>query len=543
MDPSPRRLSGRDALPLRRRLLQWFVPRGERRWLRRVRWGRLAGVSVGGMAAAYVALAMFGFWFVHHHRGLSSVGFADIALPWRWNHYRVARGNQHVETARRLAGEGNYREALMFVRAGLAKSPGNRDGRLLLAELMVAGRGPKFARQTLVDGLAFHATDPLYLNAVLGFLLEQQEDAEVVSLAERHLRESAADSDPARVLAMGAATASYFRGNYDQAEDFLRRVPRLAQSREGRLLGAKMEIDRGYRELGLWQLRQLAAEMPGDVEVHRELMHQLREHGLADEARRAGIAFQLAHPSLPGPRIELLRAYLKQGDMARFAREADAVLADFGADRDALLALAELGANAGDVALVRRVATHAAERGLPLEPYRGLEIEAAINSGDYRGALESLRLVSAGNLERDERYLALFDSLQAIAHTGLGDMANARPCVLQFLSRRNLRADNLVTVANRLAALSGNDLARQTLLRAIEIDPLNQAALARLIEFDLILNRVDDLPGHVQQFVQMRRPSREILRVVQHKLGSDLFLFSREAPAALERMDAVTARR
>jgi len=32
----------------------------------------------------------------------------------------------------------------------------------------------------------------------------------------------------------------------------------------------------------------------------------------------------------------------------------------------------------------------------------------------------------------------------------------------------------------------------------------------------------------------MRRPSPDIMRVAQHKLGSDLFLFSAERPAALD---------
>ena len=44
------------------------------------------------------------------------------------------------------------------------------------------------------------------------------------------------DGSVARLLALGAATASFFRGNFDQAEDFLGTVPKLAESRDGRLL-------------------------------------------------------------------------------------------------------------------------------------------------------------------------------------------------------------------------------------------------------------------------------------------------------------------
>src|SRR5687767_11997907 len=124
-------------------------------------------------------------------------------------------------------------------------------------------------RRTLLEGLPYHGADPVYLQRLLTFLLEQQEDDHVVNLARARLARLPADCDAARLLALAAATASYFRGNYDQAEDFLRGVPRLAESRDGRLLVAKIEKERGYHELALLQMRQLAAEIPLDVEIHR----------------------------------------------------------------------------------------------------------------------------------------------------------------------------------------------------------------------------------------------------------------------------------
>ena len=500
----------------------------------RLHWGRAAAVCGAAALSAYIVLALAAFVFVRYQRKLESVRFVDVAFPWRWGNYRVARGDQHLANARRFVEQGKYPEALMFARTGVAQSPGNRDGRLLLVDLFLGIGRPPFARQTLLEGLTFHGGDALYLKRVLTFWLQQQEDGEVVALAEKQLAHVPAESDAARVLALGAATAGYFRGNYDRAEDFLRRVPRLAESRDGRLLLAKIENERGYRELALVQLRHLAAEQPRDAEVHRELVQQLRQWGLRDEARRASLSFQIAHPALPGPRIELLQAYRDDGDVGRVGHEVEALLKDFGSNQGALLALADFGANAGDVSLVRRVATQAGSRHLPTEPYAFLAVEAAIVAADYKGAIEAVRSAVAERSDWGDRYRSLFDSLQAIALTGLGDTSNARPLLLQFLSQRNLRAENLLAVANRLAALDANELARQTLVRAIEVDSLNQAALARLIEFDLILNRIDDLPAHVQRFVQMRRPSPEILRVVQHRLGSDLFLFSRDAGSALE---------
>lgn len=89
-------------------------------------------------------------------------------------------------------------------------------------------------------------------------------------------------------------------------------------------------------------------------------------------------------------------------------------------------------------------------------------------------------------------------------------------------------------MANRFAALGGSGRAWQILARASELDPRNQTALTRLIELQALeLGRLAELASHLRHFVKMRRPSRDILRVVRYKLGSDLWLFSPETPGTL----------
>ncbi len=512
----------------------WFFRRGERHWVWRARWERLAGLGLAVALAGYVGLATGAFVFVRAVRGVEAARFVDVALPWRWEHYRVARGDQQLAEAKRFVEAGKYLEALLFARTGVSLSPANRDGRLLLVDLLGAARRPEVARATLVEGLRHHAHDPVYLKPTLTFLLRQQEDSHVVALARRHLPELAPTDEAARLLALAAATACYFRGNYDQAEDFLRQLPHLPESRDGRLLALKIERDRGYADLALVRLRQFAEQWPQDAEVNRELVTVLRAQGLVDEARRANLAFQIAHPLLAGPRIELLTAYREAGEAARVQREVEALLGDFGADEGALLALADFAANAGDVSLVHLIEGHAELRHLATAPYAFLAVEASLVARDYRGALDAIRRSLADGSDRGQRYRALFDSLQAIAHIGLGDPTAARASLESFLTQPSLRVENLLAVANRLAALGANEQAWQTLARAVQVDPLNQAALTRVIEFDLELGRMEELAGHVRQFVKVRRPSPHILRVVQHRLGSDLYMFSAETVGTLE---------
>ena len=128
--------------------------------------------------------------------------------------------------------------------------------------------------------------------------------------------------------------------------------------------------------------------------------------------------------------------------------------------------------------------------------------------------------------------MALLSSLQSIAHYGLGNIDAAHLFLTYFLNQPNLRAKNLLAIANRLTAIDASEEARPTLLRAIAVDPPNQAAVSRLVELDL--NHIDELPAHLRRLLTMRKPSPHILRVAQHKLGSDLFLFSAERPAVLE---------
>jgi Flp pilus assembly protein TadD len=407
--------------------------------------------------------------------------------------------------------------------------------------MLLAARRPDAVRQTLLDGLHYHAADPVYLKPVLTYLLRRQEDAHVVALARRHLSTAAPGGEQARLLALGAATATYFRGNYDQAEDFLRAVPGLATARDGRLLAAKIEWDRGYRELALLEFRALAAALPHDAEVHRELVAHLRQLGRADEARRSSVAFQIAHPQWPGPRITLLTAYRESGDIARVQSEAAALLRDFAGDEGALLALADFAAGAGDVDLVRRLARHAQERGLAPEAFAMLTVETLIVAKDCAAALGAVQGYRAAYPEWEKRHSGLFDSLQAAALLGLREESAAGVYLDKFLGKPNLRADNLLAVANRFTELGAAEHARKALIRAVEVDPLNQAALTRLVEMDVASGAGEDLAAHVQRLVRLRRPSPDILRVAAHKLGSDFFLFTPACQPALAAVQAALA--
>src|SRR6185369_9431043 len=100
-------------------------------------------------------------------------------------------------------------------------------------------------------------------------------DSVIIGIARKHLTRQPTATEHDRLYSVAAATAAYFRGSYDLAEDFLRAQPQLEASRDGRLLTAKMEWERGYHALALLRLRELAAAFPNDAEIHAELASHL----------------------------------------------------------------------------------------------------------------------------------------------------------------------------------------------------------------------------------------------------------------------------
>jgi thioredoxin-like negative regulator of GroEL len=425
----------------------------------------------------------------------------------------------------------------MLLRAGLDRAPDHREGRLLLAELLHAAKRADAADEVLTAGLAYHREDSRYLAAVFQFLLSQQKDDRVVELARDLLISGSLREDIVGLAALAGATASFHRGRYDQAEELLRSAPDRVASPERELLATKIDWERGHRDLALINLRRLADTRPTDAAVQQELADRLRQNGATDEARRHVLAFQLAAPQQPGPRIALLHAYQDAGDRSRVELEIGALLRDFASDPAALVQLGDFAAKRGVPELAAQLLEHTRTRGLAWEPHALLHVESLLTAKAYAQALDTLRAIRRDRPELALRHESLLESLQAVALLGSGDLPAARLAITHALSQANTRAEHLLAVANRFVDLGAGEDACRILVQASNRDPLNQAVLARLIELQLELNRVDELPVSLLRFVRLRKPSPDILRVARHKLGSDLFLFSQTRGEALDAIE------
>lgn len=524
-----------------RRYAPLLIRRRGNGWQVHIYWKRFSLLLLASGLCAWVGLASAAYFFVKYNRGFTAVRFSDmLLLPGRWQAYEVSRGDFLIAKAQADFKQQKMREAFDGLRQGLSKSPGNKEGRLLLAQFYAHWKRPDLSRTTLLDGFSHHKTDSDYLKTLFAFLLKQQDDRQVMQFYQQLLGTDPAVTPRNQLVALAAATSCYYRGNYDQAESILGRY-QVESSRDGRVLLARINWDRGAQDLALTQLRELASKRPEDAEIYTLTITYLREVGRDEEARRESFLRTLANPRNARARIDLLYAYQKDENPVALRTSVEEVYRDLVNDPEALLALADFAANTGNVPLARRIYDHTKAHNLNWDGAALMTVEACIVAKNHQGALELVRELLKENAAWGKRFYAVFNGLQAIAHYGMGDTEAGQLFINNFLKQNNVRAENLIAVANRLLTVGAKTPARKVLEQAVETDPLNQAALTRLVQMDLDLNNIAPLTANVRKLLLMRKPSQIVLRAVYTKLGSDLFLFSPDRTSLLEELRASQA--
>lgn len=512
----------------------------------RIAWRQALLTLLALIVLGWLGLAGAAYLFVKYRRDFSDVRFVHMLLyPAKQEEYRVARGDFLINEAKEQIKEQKLREAYYNLRVGVSQSPRNRDGRMLLAQFFVAFGKPYLAQDVLVEGLEFNRDDREYLQTLFSFLLQRQADNELIAMTDELLKDVAADQAPderLRLIAMARATAQFFRGNYDAAEDTLRRY-RLQEAPDGQILGLRIEWERGEREIALNRLQSLTEQIPENEQVYGQYAAYLRETGRDDELRRLCLLRQISYPDRPRPRIDLLYVYDKAKDETAVQSGIEELFRDFPKNGEVMLALADFAANSGRPALALRIYDYCKDNGLPWEGPALMTVEAHVVARQYHEALETCRQMIKDNPEWGKRFYSVFNGLQAIANYGLGDTEAAQLFLNNFLNQAGVRADNLVAVSNRLMTVGAKDQARQVLAQAVKADPLNQTALVSLIKLDLEIGQADTLATSLRTLLTMRKPPRELLETAHTKLASDRYLFAPGRSTLLDELRATITSR
>ncbi|MDP2136904.1 MAG: hypothetical protein Q8J74_03540 [Candidatus Didemnitutus sp.] len=490
-----------------------------------LRWKPITGVLIALLTLAWIASSVALWGYLRSIKGVRQAVWVDIVLPFRWENLRQSIGEHHLEEASSAVALLEFDRALHLYRVGVARSPRNTGGRLGLARLYVVYRRPDLAHRVISDNLINLSQDLDYLKASLQFLLEFQYDAELALACEQLLARPRFVHR--QLVGFYAATIAYFRGNLDRAQSLVL-VHRLEQTPEGALLQARIDVERGYAELALLRLDDLVQRGTASEEAFNLIGQIRRDLGQTRQIVLNATLRLSTNPLSHAPRVDFLYLYHQLRDSEALERGIQSYLDQFGQDQGALLALGDFAANTGRPELVNRIARVFHQNDWPVEAPALMAAEATIVAGRYAEGLDLIRAYTTANPKGAERFAAVFDSLQAVAHTGLNRPDDARLYLEHLLIQPNLRAENLHTLATRLITLGHPNHARTLLSRAVALDRLNQSALTSLVRLEAHYHHFDTLPGHVRQLMAMRQPSRTVLEFAYREFGRDFNLLHPE---------------
>lgn len=479
-------------------------------------WHRIAGwlgaIALGLWLSAAAAVAGFAW-----QRGVADVAYLDLVWPGGWPRYRAALGTHHWQAAQLAHAERRTRDVFPSLHAALRHSPANIEARRLLAIYYIRAGYPQFASDCLALGLPDASRDLDYLKLLFGLLDEQQNDARVLALCATLLPLRPTNDLIDCYVAMQNAAAHYHRGRYDQAESVVADWG-LERSVEGQLLLARCDWERGLQQVAIERLENEQPRFPGRDELPRELLRFKRELGGTDDWRRESLLRVLALPDGPGPRVDWLASLRATRDTA-WSPETERFLTDFSTDAAALALLAWHAADVGDPALALRARTAAQAAGCSPNAFVLAHVQAAINVGDPAQALALAAESGAINTEGNPHFAPALAGLRALALYAAGDQERGEIELAAFADHNGTRAADGVWLARELRRLGADQPARRLLTAAVSLDPLNQAALGELIRVTADLGRFDELTIHVPRLLDMRKPSRELLREVAFKLS------------------------
>ncbi|MFU8847392.1 MAG: tetratricopeptide repeat protein [Opitutales bacterium] len=511
----------------------------------RFRWGRLFVTFLLTAVAGWFSLGGALYFYFKYTKEFEDVSYTKMLtlFPFGLDEHRREMGDYHIDKGLDQIAEGKYRDGFRLLRLGIARSPGNLQGRMVLAEFYeIAIKRADIAAQQLIEGLEQGGLEDLdYLKQTLRVLLRHQLDEEIQAIADQQLPEEPELTDRNRVLAFGAANANYLRGNFDRAENYLIGYG-LIDSLEGLLLSSQISWGRGDKVAAITKMEASLGKFPNSEPLLLQLSRYHRELENLDDARRYAILRNVSAPLSAAPRLELLYIYNKAGDEESEQRETQRMLKQFRDDENALQALGNFAAETGNINLARRTYEEALENEFAIDSFALLLIEAHLSSKDFKGALYFAEELLKEQPDWLSDRWATFNSLRAVASYGVDQPDLGEIYLQDFLNGKNTQSETFLAVARYFSTINRVPQARRILLEAYQRNPSNQRILSELIRTELRLGYTENLNRLLPRLLQMRRPQEELLVEAYRKLGSDRFIFTPNREGLLLELSAMLRR-
>ncbi|MCD8483775.1 MAG: hypothetical protein LR015_14655 [Verrucomicrobia bacterium] len=506
----------------------------------RLLWGRISILLIVLFSGAWMAKSVGLYFFFKNVRNFEDVTFVSmLGYPFNRGEVRRNQGDYQVDQAFIAVEEGDFRRAMSLAQQGVARSPGNQRGRMLLIDIY-AGWQPQLALQLLESGFQYFEGDIDYLRRYAQMLLFMREDEQLLDLAARVLPSEPVINDYNKLLAMAAMRAAVNIGDYERAH-LLFNAYKLDDTAEGVILAADLLSRLGRRSEGITLLEQFAMRFQtSDIDsVLASLASHYREQGMFQQAVDIGLTRSLRRPLDWQPRLDLLVTYQKMEAKDRITRELESLSNQFRRDERAMTAIGQMATDLGDVEAARRIYEIALENNFSTAVFGLLFIEAHITSHRFAEAIAFFDELTRENPTWIREFEAVFNSMRALAYHGIGNRELGDFYVRETLQSRRINPITMLSVGQRFVRMGMPEQGRLLMMEAFRREPANEQLLARIIEVNLDLGESRTMTDDVETLLGLRRTSYDLLRRLLTELGSDRFIFTEQREQLVDRLQNV----
>ncbi len=461
---------------------------------------------------------------------------------YTFNHSRLRAqvGDYHIDKAYSSIEKGDIREGWYYAQVGVARSPGNIRGRLLLADLYVLSRQPDKAAEIYLKGIPYAENDLNYVRDVVTFLLKHSYDLKLTNLAERMLPANPADAeDIDKMVALAGARANLMLGDINETSKLINLFG-LDEAVEGRILRAEIIEKSGHIDAARKYLEKELYRISGQdtAPLYVKLIEICKQLGDRSGALRYASLYTVAYPMKFKPRLYLIDQLSEANEHEKRTTIIEQTINSFKHEPESLLSLASYAAEEGDLPLCRKVYDTAIESNLLMAYFSLLLIEAHAVAGEFEKALSYCEELSSEAPTWLDKHEFVFDSLLALCHRGLGNTDLAWLNINKSLAHENVSYDSLLATGRRFKNLEWLEEAREFFAEAFQRDPGKSNALVNLIDIDLTLGNSFELTQNLTRVLEIRQPGNDLLFRALEDLSSDRFIFAQNRLSLLQNIQA-----
>lgn len=349
-------------------------------------------IALGGLAVAGYLLLATALYVWLERQPHNRVGWTDLVAPWRWADLRAKRGDGAVQAGLEALARQDYPDAYYLLRVGLARSPGNVEGRVTLARLYAAHE-PERALLLLEEGLDHARGDESLIAALLEFYAVLQVRERALETVEREL--AAAPAGRVGFLLQRARISLLLqldRPAEAAAALAVLPVPADATDAAGReVLHLELLLRTGRPDAVRARVAELLADAGTAPAVLRQTGEMAVALGDADLLESVLRRLRAQEPDRPGPYLFAIQSWHRLKRLTlREAAEME-YFSLFRADDGALQAVAALAVSLDLPDLVNRARQVAVASRLSPFAYQVHLTEIALRRGDTAGAMRTLR--------------------------------------------------------------------------------------------------------------------------------------------------------